>query len=144
MFNLDDCIGIITSRGTKHIVDAFSSRLAAYNITRVQWIALYYIGRSEGITQKELAEEMDLKESTVARLIDRLEKENTVLRIKDKKDRRVTNLYLTEDGREKREALMPLGETFSKDGIKGINEKDLDTFKEVLNKIVLNVTEKVE
>lgn len=144
MFNLDDCIGIITSRGTKHIVDAFSSRLAAYNITRVQWIALYYIGRSEGITQKELAEEMDLKESTVARLIDRLEKENTVLRIKDKKDRRVTNLYLTEEGREKREELMPLGETFSKDGIKGISEKDLDTFKEVLNKIVLNVTEKVE
>ncbi|WP_291570146.1 MarR family winged helix-turn-helix transcriptional regulator [Clostridium sp. UBA4548] len=141
MFYLDDCIGIITSRGTKHIIDAFNNRLAVYNITRVQWIALYYIGRNEGITQKELSEEMDLKESTVARLIDRLEKENTVQRIKDAKDRRISKLYLTEEGKEKREALLPIGENFSNEAIKGISENDLEIFKEVLNKIVINLME---
>lgn len=141
MFNLDDCIGIITSRGTKHIVDAFNNRLAVYNITRVQWIALYYIGRNEGITQKELSEEMDLKESTVARLIDRLEKENTVQRIKDVKDRRISKLYLTEEGKEKKEALLPIGENFSNEAIKGISEGDLEIFKDVLNKIVINLIE---
>lgn len=141
MFNLDDCIGIITSRGTKHIVDAFNNRLALYGITRVQWIALYYIGRNEGITQKELSEEMDLTESTVVRLIDRLEKENTVERMKDEKDRRITKLYLTKEGKEKREALLPIGESFSNEANIGISEEHLEIFKEVLNKIVFNVKE---
>lgn len=141
MFNLDDCIGIITSRGTKHIINAFNDRLALHGITRVQWIALYYIGRNEGITQKELAEEMDLTESTVVRLVDRLEKENTVERKKDAKDRRLTKLFLTEEGRKKREEILPIGQSFSVEANHGISEEHLEIFKDVLNKIVLNVKE---
>lgn len=139
MFNLDDCIGIITSRGTKEIVDAFNHKLALHDITRVQWIALYYIGEDEGITQKDLSDKMNIKESTVARLIDRMEKEGTVERIKNSKDRRVTKLHLTEMGKEKREAVMPIGEEFSRDGIDGISQEHLKIFKEVLQKIIINV-----
>ncbi|WP_315117316.1 MarR family transcriptional regulator [uncultured Clostridium sp.] len=142
MFNLDDCIGIITSRGTKEIVDAFNHKLALHDITRVQWIALYYIGEYEGITQKDLSDKMNIKESTVARLIDRMEKEGTVERIKNSEDRRVTKLHLTEKGKEKREAVIPIGEEFSRDGIDGISQEHLKIFKEVLRKIIINVNER--
>ncbi|GAA0727488.1 hypothetical protein GCM10008905_25120 [Clostridium malenominatum] len=139
MFNLDDCIGIITSRGTKEIVDAFNDRVALYNITRVQWIALYYIGEEEGITQKDLSDKMNVKESTVVRLIDRMEREGIVERIKNSEDRRVTKLHLTKEGKEKREEILPVGEEFSREGIDGISEEHLAVFKEVLEKIIINV-----
>ncbi|MBU5485900.1 MarR family transcriptional regulator [Clostridium sp. MSJ-11] len=142
MFNLDDCIGIITSRGTKEIVEAFNHRLALHDITRVQWIALYYIGEEKGITQKDLADKMNIKESTVARLIDRMEKEGTVERIKNTEDRRVTKLHLTEKGSEKREAVIPIGEEFSREGIHGISQEHLKIFKEVLQQIITNVNTK--
>lgn len=139
MFNLDDCIGIITSRSTKEIIKAFNDRLESENITRVQWIALYYVGINEGITQKDLADRMDLKESTVVRLLDRMEKEEIIKREKDLKDRRVTKLYLTAEGKIKREKVLPIGETFSNEAIKGISDEHLTIFIEVLAKIVQNV-----
>lgn len=142
MFKLEDCIGIVTSKSTKEIVDAFNNRLEDHGITRVQWIALYYIGMNEGITQKDLSDKMDLKESTVVRLIDRMEKEGVIERIKDNKDRRISKLYLTSHGKEKREKVLPIGESFSNEAVEGISEEHLDIFKEVLSKVVSNLSKK--
>lgn len=44
----------------------------------MQWIALYYLGKEEFISQKELAERMNVKESSVARLLDRMERDELV------------------------------------------------------------------
>lgn len=139
MFNINDCIAFVTNKHNKEITEAFNQRLLNHGITRVQWIALYYIGDSEGITQKQLSAILESNESSIVRLIDRMEKENIVKREKDPTDRRITRLYLTEEGMKKREEIIPIGEKFSKDLIEGISNKDLDTFKEVLNKIVENL-----
>lgn len=139
MFNLEDCIAFITNKYNKEITELFNQRLQEHNITRVQWIALFYIGNNEGITQRDLAQILDSNESSIVRLIDRMEKENTVKREKDPTDRRVTKLFLTEEGMKKRDEILPIGEKFSKDCIKGISDEDLETFKEVLNKMVKNL-----
>jgi len=132
MFRLEECVGFITSNAAKELSDEFNRRLGEMGSTRVQWIALYYIGMNEGITQKDLSDKMDLKESTVVRLIDRMEKEGVIERIKDDKDRRISKLYLTSHGKEKREKVLPIGESFSREAVEGISEEDLDIFKEVL------------
>lgn len=139
MFNLNDCIAFITNKYNKEITELFSQRLQEHNITRVQWTALFYIGNNEGITQKCLAQMLDSNESSIVRLIDRMEKENIVRRQKQLSDRRITKLYLTKEGMKKREDILPIGEKFSKDCINGISEHDLETFKMVLNKMVKNL-----
>lgn len=139
MFNLNDCIAFITNKHNKEITEQFTQRLQNHNITRVQWTALYYIGDNEGITQKHLAQILDSNESSIVRLIDRMEKENIVRREKDPSDRRITKLFLTEDGMKKIQELLPIGEKFSRDCIKDISEEDLETFKRVLNKMVKNL-----
>lgn len=139
MFNLEDCIAFMTNKYNKEITELFNRRLQEHNITRVQWIALFYIGNNEGITQRDLAQILDSNESSIVRLIDRMEKENIVKREKDPTDRRITKLFLTEEGIKKRDEILPIGEKFSKDCIKGISDEDLETFKEVLNKMVKNL-----
>ncbi|MPN16781.1 hypothetical protein SDC9_164127 [bioreactor metagenome] len=59
MFNLNDCIGVITNKHNKEIIEAFNNRVISHGITRVQWIAIYYIGQNEGITQKQLSYILD-------------------------------------------------------------------------------------
>lgn len=139
MFQLEDCIGFITSKNAKILADEFNKRLSEHGTTRVQWIALYYIGNNEYITQKELSDLMDIKESTMVRLIDRLEKEDLVKRVKDIKDRRITKLTLTDKGANFREKLLPLGEEFSDSATEGISQDDLDIFKKVLEKMIKNI-----
>lgn len=142
MFDLDDCVAFITSKISKKIADVFNEKLSKHNITRVQWIALYFLGDSEYVNQTELAEKMDKKKSTVVRLIDRMEKEGYVSRKKDIEDRRVTYICLTTFGKKIREELLPYGGEFSDLITKDISDEDIKIFKRVLNKLVENAESK--
>jgi DNA-binding MarR family transcriptional regulator len=141
MFDLDDCIGFITNRASKIIVDEFNRRLKSSGLTRVKWMALYYIGKEEGISQKELSHKMNVNESSIVRLLDRMEKEELSVRVRDTHDRRITKILLTPKGKALRKELMPLGEQFQDDATKGISQEQLDAFKYVLDKMLSNLTD---
>lgn len=138
MFSVEDCIGFITNKSAKKVSDIFNEILLSKGITRVQWIALYYIKERKNINQQELAELMDIKNSTVARLLDRMQKDNLIIRFKDKKDRRNTFLNLSEKGRKLIESLYFLGEDFSLKLVEEISNEELEIFKKIIKKIELN------
>jgi hypothetical protein len=53
---------------------AFDRCLKPLNVTRSQWWVLACLSREDGMTQSQLAEELDLGKVAVGGLIDRLEK----------------------------------------------------------------------
>jgi DNA-binding MarR family transcriptional regulator len=69
-------------------------RARAHGMTRAQWVILVRVERQPGLSQKELAEVMEVEPITVARLIDRMERRGIVERRPDPKDRRVWRLHL--------------------------------------------------
>lgn len=140
MFDLDTCVAFITNKAAKKMADTFNDRLAPLGITRVQWIALYYLGKYQGINQKELAEKMNIKDSTVARLIDRMEKDGLVKRLKNPDDRRAIKLMLTEKGERQRERFLPEGEKMSNIFAEGLTEEEIETFIRVIKKMVKNIS----
>lgn len=139
MFSLNDCIGFITNTASKKLSDDFNRRLLEYKITRVNFIAIYYIGENEDISQRELSEKMDVNDSSIARLIDRMEKEELVERKRDLKDRRTIRIRLTEKGSYVRKELIPVAEKFQNDVTSGISQEELDVFNSVLEKMVKNL-----
>ncbi len=141
MFRLEDCIAYITSRGAKTLAERLEDRFSGSGVSRVQWIAMYYIDSCPPITQKQLADRMNTKESTVVRLLDRMEKEKMVRRVSSKTDRRVRYLELTETGRPLYEGLTERAEQFKDDAIRGIGEEELEIFKKVLNQMLDNTEE---
>ncbi len=134
-------MGYIADNSSKIICDAFSEKVKKLGVTRVQWIALYYLGKEEFISQKELAERMNVKESSVARLLDRMERDGLVERLRSEDDKRVTNLVLTEKGRQHRTELLPEGERFEKLLHKNISDEEMQIFTKVLSKMVNNIKE---
>jgi len=69
-------------------------RARAHGMTRAQWGILIWLERQPGLSQKELAELLEVEPITVARLIDRLEGRGMVERRPDPKDRRIWRLHL--------------------------------------------------
>jgi len=74
-------------------VDA-DKRARQHDMTRAQWGILIWLERQPGISQKELAELLEVEPITVARLIDRLEARGMVERRPDPRDRRIWRLHL--------------------------------------------------
>lgn len=75
-------------------VDA-DKRARAHGMTRAQWGILIWLEREPGISQKELAELLEVEPITVARLVDRLEARGMVERRPDPRDRRIWRLHLS-------------------------------------------------
>jgi DNA-binding MarR family transcriptional regulator len=74
-------------------------RAACHGLTRAQWVILFWVDRQPGLSQKELAEILEVEPITVARLVDRLEEHGFIERRADPADRRVWRLHLLEAAR---------------------------------------------
>lgn len=72
----------------------FDCRARAQGMTRAQWVILVWLDRQPGLSQKELADVLDVEPITVARLVDRLEARGMVERRADPADRRIWRLHL--------------------------------------------------
>jgi MarR family transcriptional regulator for hemolysin len=73
---------------------AADKRARRHGMTRAQWIMLVKLERQPGLSQRELAEILEVEPITVARLVDRLEQLGMVERRPDPKDRRIWRLHL--------------------------------------------------
>jgi len=143
VFDLSNCIGFVTSTAMKEVTEDFNRRLEKYGSTRIQWIALYFLLRAKSpLSQKELAALMNVQDSTLARLIDRMERDGLLNRSENPNDKRMKFLELTEFGRTKAEELMPQGEDFSNLLLKDIPEEEIKIFNSVLDKILKNIDKK--
>ena len=69
-------------------------RARAHGMTRAQWVILWQLERQPGLSQKELAEIMEVEPITVARLVDRLAGRGMLERRDDPADRRIWRLHL--------------------------------------------------
>lgn len=70
-------------------------RAAETGMTRAQWVILARLERMGGLSQKELADVLEVEPITVGRQIDRLQARGLVERRPDPTDRRVWRLHLT-------------------------------------------------
>lgn len=122
----------------KQITDVFGRRLEKKGVTRIQWIGLYYLGKHGQLSQKELSGYMHIKESTIVRLVDRMERDGFVLRQKSPSDRRTTMLSLTDKGHQYRHELLPEGEIFNDWVTADISSEELETFTSVLSRMLEN------
>src|SRR4051812_47502930 len=82
--------GIIKQKGRE--------MLSNYKITPPQFIALQWLFEDGDMTIGELSNKMYLACSTTTDLVDRMEKSQLVIRVKDPNDRRVVRIHLLEEG----------------------------------------------
>jgi DNA-binding MarR family transcriptional regulator len=88
-----DLLFLLHDLGRLLRVDA-DKRARKNGMTRAQWSILLWLERQPGISQKELAELLEVEPISVARLVDRLEARSMVERRPDPKDRRIWRLHL--------------------------------------------------
>jgi DNA-binding MarR family transcriptional regulator len=69
-------------------------RARGHGMTRAQWGLVLCIARRPGLSQKEVADILEVEPISVARLVDRMEAGGLVERRADEQDRRIWRLHL--------------------------------------------------
>jgi len=116
-----------------------------YPITSPQFIALQWLMEEGNLTIGELSQKNGLAFSTTTDLVDRMEKNKLVKRIKDDKDRRVDRIEVLDKGRDiikevihkRQDFLGEVLDTFSSDQV-----NDLSNLLKVLQERMKNINDK--
>lgn len=109
-----------------------------FNITPEQWSVLAKLYCEDGLYQKQIADCLLKDKPTVTRILDLLEKRNFIIRISDDKDRRKYKIYLTQQGKDLVQKLLPIAIELEARTKKNLSLEEIDTLKELLNKIYTN------
>lgn len=109
--------------------------LENHGVTPTQFHVLIYLRKNKVCKMSEIVEFMEVKPSAVSFMIDRLENNNIVYREHDKKDRRVVNILLTEEGINKIDSVIKDRKEMFESILLNFGEDELLQFASITEKI---------
>ncbi|MFC0522413.1 MarR family winged helix-turn-helix transcriptional regulator [Pontibacillus salicampi] len=104
-----------------------------YPITPPQFVALQWLLESGDMTIGELSNKMYLACSTTTDLIDRMENNELVKRIRDKKDRRVVRIHLQTKGEAIIHEVIEKRQAYLEQVLRTFSEEQVSLFRQLLN-----------
>jgi MarR family transcriptional regulator, transcriptional regulator for hemolysin len=139
-YDFENSIGFIVNRTARAFVKALDSELHdRVGITVGQWKVIVMLVKHNGLTQKEIADKLGLEGPTLIPVIDRMEKEELVLRKVDPSDRRNNRIYRTEKADALWDRMMQCASKVRQASVKEISEADLKIMRAALDKIWHNL-----
>jgi MarR family transcriptional regulator for hemolysin len=117
----------------------FNRRVQSIGLTQEQCRVILLLSRHEGIQQVQLAELLEIKPITLARLLDKLQENGLIERRRDPDDRRAFCLYLTRSAHPVLKKILAIGAATRADAHKDIAAAELDRLFSVLSRVKANL-----
>ncbi|MBO0455970.1 winged helix-turn-helix transcriptional regulator [Enterococcus hulanensis] len=96
---------------------------------------LAILAKEDGLIQSQLAEILDIRPSSLAELMKKMEKSGDVIRKEEEHDKRIKRVFLTEKGKQKAQKFSYISEDMSEIFFAGLTEEEQEKFSEYLQKI---------
>jgi len=133
----DILIGKVSSAINRTFLRAFASE--GIEITTEQWSVLACLWKTDGVTQQDLCNLTSKDKPSMTRLIDKLERRKLVNRISSINDRRINLIQLTEAGINLEVQATDIVQSIVNKTLSNISDEELNTSRNVLKKIMLNL-----
>jgi Transcriptional regulators len=139
-YKLQDSLGYQISKTKTLLQISFTKEIRNNNLTASveQWSLLHLIKTSPGLTQSDIASKTMKDKTNITRMLDVLEKNRCIERKNDSADRRAYHIYITQQGINLLEKLIPLSHKVNNSAVKGVKKSELIVFLKVLNQIQNN------
>ncbi|CUR52070.1 MarR family transcriptional regulator [Nitrosotalea devaniterrae] len=107
-------------------------------LTPAQWKVILVLNIMDGLTQKEIAEKINVDGSTLVPVIDKMEQSGLVERKADSKDRRNNRIFLTKKSESTVDSIIMIILQLRKIIYNGISEDEISSTKNVLKILIKN------
>ena len=140
-FKKSELYSFITGKASTAIARRMQKNFKANNIdiTIEQWSVLYHLWKNDGQSQQDLCNATFRDKPSITRLVDNLEKLKLVKRVASKNDRRINQVFLTEQGKQLEEETMTVANTTLNEALIGVPSDRIDICKEVLQVVYDNL-----
>ena len=141
VFPLDYSPGYIIFRSATRmkaeLLRAF--RKNGFDVTPEQWSVLNKLWEIEGLNQIELAEKTSKDRHTITRILNLMEEKKLIIRKLDPEDNRCFSVYLTPEGKDLKNRLIPVVIKHLERTFAGFKNKDLEDLRRMHERINKNL-----
>ena len=128
-------------------MSAFNRKLRAFfdaavreeGLTLARARVLFAISRRGPLTQKELAEELEIETPTLVRVLDGMARQNLIVRTEDENDRRAKRIAMTEAGRAAYDRMHVLATDLRAQIAAEISSDDIEIALSVVRRLTRNL-----
>jgi DNA-binding MarR family transcriptional regulator len=118
---------------------ALRTRLQSHQITPGQWYFLRALWDEEGLSQRELSRRVGTTEPTTVSALRLLARSGMIERVRNPKDRRTINIYLTDKARDMKSELMPVAIEVNDLATAGLSRDEFLQLRDLLQKMRNNL-----
>lgn len=104
-----------------------------------QELALFHLWEQDGIPQSQLRNKMGVEASTVSNMLRRLEQDHIVYRKQDETDQRISNVYITEKGKQLQEPVEEIWKEHELSMLRDIPSEELMLIRRILKQMEENL-----
>lgn len=137
---LEDDLGFLLARTHRAMRRWLMSQLAPLDITYEQFVVLTRLWHKSDLSQTELADEIFVDKSSLARMLHRMEEAGLIRRDIDETDSRVHLVNLTPEGRALEDEVSPLRAKGLSQAARGLSEEEVSELKRMLNQIFHHIS----
>ena len=134
-----DSIGYLFIKICKTRRNRANEMLVKHGIHAGQDVLLYYLSLEDGQTVSQLVTDIHVQHATISNMINRMVANDLVKKVRDKKDARVSRIFLTSKGKEAVIQLTKVWQILESQTIEGLTEDEIVELKELLNKVLANI-----
>ena len=135
----------ILEKDLRHIAAIIKQKgreiLTNYTITPPQFIAIQWVDELGDMTIGDLSNRMYLAFSTTTDLIDRMEKNELVQRVRDTADRRVVRIHLLPEGEKIIREVIEKRQLYLVDIVSDFENEEIQQLSELLQKLYVRMNE---
>lgn len=132
MYEIEKSIGFLLAKGYQRAWAIFREEIEQFDLTPPQFALLAFLWVEDGLTQTQLSEKSQVDRTTIGGLIDRLVKNNLVLRKPHPQDRRAHLIHLTNKGKEMESPLSNCANRSLSRLTKGLSELEILELRRML------------
>ena len=137
----DDRFAHLVKDATRSFQRSLQLRLAMHDVPFGHWTFLRVLWEHDGLTQKQLSDEVGVMEPTTFTAVKAMELRGWIERRQRAENRKNMHVYLTGEGRALKAKLVPLAEEVNCLGIAGLPAADITTARRVLLIIITQLAQ---
>jgi len=106
-----------------------------FDLSRHEWRILAILGEQSGLSAKQITVLTNLEKMQISRAINTMRSNDLINETVNNKDKRFTQLYLTDKGKEIYQILVPRVLKKEKELLKGLSEEEQKNLNQLLDKL---------
>ncbi|MEN9871109.1 MAG: hypothetical protein RLZZ171_2097 [Cyanobacteriota bacterium] len=117
----------------------FQEQLEPLGLTPFHWVVLCCLWSEDGLATSAIGEKLKQVGGTLTGVLDRMEERGLICRQRDRQDRRMVRIWLTDTGKELETVLPPIALELSERVMIGFSSEEQQQFSQLIERAIANL-----